>query len=264
MKKTIVAAAMAALAWSGVALAGDDYKDESFQTTDETQSMDESFKTDDSGLGGSGMETQPETNVNVDVNTPAPVAATAPAPMDDKKNKESKSDMRGLTFLVGGGVEGYSGSLAPRLAPGPTWGVNAALKPTKVLGIELGYSGATNEVRNGEAIRGGADVVRNGGQAVATLGLGAAPVQPYVLGGIGASRYNIRGGAAGLRDDTVGNIPMGGGIRTHVGNFTADVRGSYNMLFDNGLGTPAGDNRFDFQNGNSGRWNGMLNVGTTF
>ena len=74
----------------------------------------------------------------------------------------------------------------------------------------------------------------------------------------------MRGGAAGLADDTVGNVPMGGGLRTHVGNFTADLRGSYNMLFDNQLGTPAGDNVFDFDNGNSGRWNGTLNIGTTF
>lgn len=260
MKKTLIAAAMAVATWSGVALA-DDYQDESFQQSDQSQAHDESFS-DDTGYGGSGTQTQPETNVNVDVNTPAPAAATAP--VQDQKNKESKSDMRGLTFLIGGGVEGYSGSLAPRLAPGPTWGVNAALKPSKVLGIELGYSGATNEVRNGEAVAGGADVIRNGAQAVATLGLGAAPVQPYVLGGIGASRYNIRGGAAGLRDDTVGNVPVGGGLRTHVGNFTADLRGAYNMLFDNGLGTPAGDNRFNFENGNSGRWMGTLNIGSTF
>lgn len=277
MKKTLMAAALAATLWGGAALA-QDTSSSTYPTTntnDTTTTTTQDLGTDQSGLGGSGMDTststdmaQPQTNVNVDVNTPAqqaPAAAVTPAPMNTKQ-KESKADMRGLTVMLGGGVEGYSGALAPRVAPGPAWGVTAALKPSKVLGLELGYNGAANELRNSDA-NNGADIVRNGGQAVATVGLTAAPVQPYILGGVGVSRYNVRNaGSAGLRDDTVGAVPAGVGLRTHIGNFTADARGTYNFLFDNQFGGRAGaeDGTFGFENRDTGRYLGSINIGSTF
>ena len=47
------------------------------------------------------------------------------------------------------GIRGLSGASS---ADGPhvgSWGVSAVLRPSKVLGLELGYSGATNEIENG-------------------------------------------------------------------------------------------------------------------
>jgi hypothetical protein len=104
----------------------------------------------------------------------------------------------------------------------------------------------------------GPDLVRNGGQAALTFGLGAAPVQPYVLGGIGFSDYNFRGTGGGFSDDVVGNVPVGAGLRTHVGDFTVDLRGNYNFLFDqefSGVDTGLNEN---------GRYSGTLNIGGTF
>ncbi|CAM3366472.1 hypothetical protein [Corallococcus soli] len=179
--------------------------------------------------------------------------------------KKSKSDQKGLTLLIGGGVEGYTGALAPQIAPGPSAGVTASLKPTSVLGIEVGYTGALNNIKDA-GIAGadsGPDLIRNGGQAALTLALAPTAVQPYLLGGIGISDYNFRGGEAlGYSDDTVGNVPAGVGVRGHFGKFTADLRGSYNFLFDkefapnidSGGGDPAG----------GGSYNATLNVGGTF
>jgi hypothetical protein len=191
-----------------------------------------------------------------------------PVPEDQAKNKESRSDMRGLTVMLGGGIEGYSGDLAPQINAGPAWGVRAALKPTKVLGLEIGYSGAVNEIDDGtsDGSTGGADIVRNGGEAVATLGLSASPVQPYLLGGVGLSRYNVRGGeGAGFRSDTTGNIPLGGGLRTHVGNFTADARFGYSVLFDQQFASRVDQRDLVGINSTSGgRYQGTLNLGSTF
>jgi hypothetical protein len=185
----------------------------------------------------------------------------------ENRGRESGSDMRGLTLMLGGGVEGYSGGLAPRVDPGVTYGVTAALKPSKVLGLELGYSGALNKVDAsglGDSVD-DPDIVRNGGQAAVTVGLTASPVQPYVLGGIGISDYNVRGGAerVGLADDTVGNVPVGAGLRAHIGDLTADLRGTYNFLFDQELTAlaPGGEDA-DFAGG--GRYSAMLNIGATF
>ncbi|MET0406049.1 MAG: hypothetical protein ABW123_26770, partial [Cystobacter sp.] len=154
--------------------------------------------------------------------------------LDDKDAKYKKeADMRGLTVLLGAGVEGYTGGLAPEVRPGAAVGVTAAIKPTRVLGIELAYSGAANNLK-ADAGGSGPDIIRNGGQAALTLGLSATPVQPYVLGGIGLNRYNVRNGEAlGFRDDTNTNVPVGAGLRTHIGSFTADARINYNFLLDN-------------------------------
>lgn len=184
---------------------------------------------------------------------------------------QEKDDMRGLTVLLGGGVEGYTNALAPQVNPGPAASVTAAIRPTTVLGLELGYTGSALNIDTGTAggARGGPDIIRQGGQAVVSVGLVASSVQPYVLGGIGVSRYNVRAGfSEGFDDDTVGQVPVGVGLRTHFGDFTADARLNYNFLFDQefafnvpstSIGAP-GDS--DFSEG--GSYLGTVNVGVTF
>jgi hypothetical protein len=214
-----------------------------------------------SGQGGSGIQSEPLRQP--EIAPPASAPSDAFTPIDDAEtvdaNKESKADMRGLTVMLGGGVEGYTGALAHDINAGATYGVTAAIKPSKVFGLELGYSGAVNDLDGaGLGVDNGPDLVRNGGQAALTFGLGAAPVQPYVLGGIGFSDYNFRGESAGFSDDMVGNVPVGAGLRTHIGDFTVDLRGNYNFLFDQDFaGVDDGLNE-------NGRYSGTLNIGGTF
>jgi hypothetical protein len=171
---------------------------------------------------------------------------------------QRKGDMRGLSVLVGAGVEGYTGGLAPEINPGATVGVLAGIRPSKVLGLELGYSGAVNNL-DADVGGSGPDIVRNGAVANLTLGLTAAPVQPYVLGGFGMNWYNVRnGGALGFTDDTSSRIPVGVGLRTHIGDFTADARVNYNVLLNEGF-APVADDRLT-----TGSYQGTLNLGGTF
>jgi len=181
------------------------------------------------------------------------------AGFEAKDEDESKADMRGLTVMVGAGVEGYTGGLAPEVNPGAALGVTAAIRPSKVLGIELAYSGAVNNL-DMDVGGSGPDIVRNGGQAALTFGLAATPVQPYVLGGFGISRYNIRNGEElGFSDDTNTNVPVGVGLRTHIGEFTADARVNYNFLFGEDFAPAAvEDEAF------TGRYTGTINLGGTF
>jgi hypothetical protein len=178
--------------------------------------------------------------------------------MKDEDEGQKKGDMRGLSVMVGAGVEGYTGGLAPEINPGATVGVLAAIKPSKVVGLELGYSGAVNNL-DADVGGSGPDIVRNGAVANLTLGLTAAPVQPYLLGGFGMNWYNIRNGEAlGFTDDTSSRIPLGVGLRTHIGDFTADARVNYNVLLNEDF-APAGDDRFT-----TGSYQGTLNLGGTF
>jgi len=256
MKKTWMAGAIAATLWGGAAFAQDDYSTD-MNTQTEVPASDPYVDPSNS----------PDLAVPERETTAAPVVVVNERETEERK--ESRSDMRGLTWGLGGGVEGYTGDLAPAINPGPAWGVTVALKPTKVLGLELGYSGAVNEIDNGSAngAIGGADILRNGGHVAATVGLAASPVQPYILGGVGINRYNVRGDTAGFASDTSGNVPLGGGLRTHIGNFTADLRANYNVLFDNDFAAAAGSSNVAGVNDvtlNGGRYQGLLSIGATF
>lgn len=172
--------------------------------------------------------------------------------------------MRDIMVTAGGGFEGYTGQLRNAIAPGVAWGVQAAFKPTTVLGLELGYSGAVNELRNHGAFDvTGADIVRNGGHVLATLGLAATTqVQPYLLGGVGLNWYDVR--SMGTRE-TSGNVPVGAGIRTRIGQFTADARLHYNFLLSNDLMSTVGPASIPgYGSGASGKYAGTLSIGGVF
>lgn len=193
--------------------------------------------------------------------------AMAQGTVNDPYNKpQERSVMRGVMVTAGAGFEGYTGGLRSELKPGVTWGVTAAVKPTKILGLELGYTGAANELRDPAFDVRGADLVRNGGQLVATVGLGAAPVQPYLLGGVGINWYHARALGAGLTDDTAGAVPLGGGVRAHIGHFTADARINYDILFSQNMANSVGlaSTASSYSALGGGAYQGTLNIGSTF
>jgi hypothetical protein len=276
VKARLMAGALAFALWGGVAAADEQasrsegevqgpvliIEDErSDMAQAEERNTDERVFIDDEeqlGVGGAG-----------DIDRPDLVVADDTRMNEDQ---DKKSDMRGLTVLLGGGVEGYTGDLAPRVDPGVAYGVTAAIKPSTVLGLELGYSGALNSIEVDDnlaedLVEGGPDIVRNGGHAAVTLGLGAAPVQPYVLGGVGLSRYSMRNNseAQGFSDATVPSIPLGAGLRTHFGDFTADARVNWNVLLDSDFAPGVESRRLAGLNAaTAGRYNATINLGTTF
>jgi hypothetical protein len=147
-------------------------------------------------------------------------------------------DLRGVTLEVGGGAEGYVGPLSNKIHVGPSWGANVVFKPTTVLGIELGYSGSVDRFDAstlvGSSHTTGASVMRNGGQALLSVGLSATRVQPYLMAGVGINHYTILGGAtdSGYRSASDLTLPVGIGLRTvFVGKFTLDVRVNYTLSF---------------------------------
>lgn len=228
------------------------------QTQEQPPPQTEVYPPQGEATGGSGIATTPPPDYR-----PSAEAAEPIQPLEVKK--EEKNDTKGLSLLIGGGVEGYTGALAPQISPGATAGVRAAIRPSKVLGLELGYTGAVNNLdipTEGGAVD-GPDLVRNGGTAIATLGLFPTAWQPYLLGGIGINDYNFRGGEAlGYKDDTVGSVPAGVGLRGAIGHFTVDARANYNFLFDKEFAPGVESGGGDFSEG--GSYQGTVSVGGTF
>jgi hypothetical protein len=176
---------------------------------------------------------------------------------------------QGLFVMVGGGVEGYTQELAPQIRLGVTYEAVVGLRASRRVGLEIGYSGAVSRLVSPQTAgtgTGGANLVRNGAYAAATVGFLPTAVQPYVLGGLGFSHYNVRGGLAGFNDDTVGNLPLGLGVRTAFGSFTADARLAYNFFFDQRFATrvrvPGGAASLSVSR--SGRYSGTLHFGVAW
>jgi hypothetical protein len=170
------------------------------------------------------------------------------------QDQDIKAPNEGFKVAALGGVEGYTGSIAPLIEPGPTWGAVHSAQATPVLGIELLYSGATNDVSSIALPE--AKVVRNGAGVNLRFALPTA-VEPYVYGGVAVSRANVSGvtDETGYGDDTFGTVPVGGGVNFHAGAFNAGVRGGVDFPFDN-----------DYlpENTNFTIWNGRLELGAVF
>ncbi len=267
MKRLLIPGAVAMLFCAGGATAGESLA---------PQSLKQSHQPLQYLAQNTSAETPTNSSVVAAPSDPARPASERPAytnstpdPEDVRyKYDRDENAISGITFLAGGGVEGYTGSLAPRIGPGASWGVTVGLQPLKVLGVELGYTGAANDLRNSNLYPGGKgpDIVRNGGQAVLTLGLPFA-IQPYILAGVGFSHYSVRTGikAAGFKDDTSGLIPLGAGVRAHVFHLTVDARFVYNVIFSQRFADRVNPQSIiGIHSIDAGSWRTMLQIGSTF
>ncbi|PTL83470.1 outer membrane beta-barrel protein [Vitiosangium sp. GDMCC 1.1324] len=176
---------------------------------------------------------------------------------------EGLGSQTGLYVLLGGGTEGYTGANAPDLNIGFSYGATVGYKPTKMLGLEVGYNGGLTDIdRAGPGgAANGADIVRNAGQAAVTVGLTATALQPYLMGGIGIQNYNVRGLSPlfGYTDDTAGYVPAGVGLRYNIGHLlTADARVDYNFPFSQSFAPSGANGAWD------GRYQALLQIGGTY
>ncbi len=177
------------------------------------------------------------------------------------EDKEESPNM-GLGITALGGVEGYTGSLAPVLDPGPAWGAKVSVQPLPYMGIEASYIGSQSQIDPSLPVE-GPFVLRTTGVIDAKFSL-PAMVEPYVFGGIGLSRSTVRRNTdlSGLRSDTFGVAPIGGGVDAHYGNLVVGARASYNFFFDDQLTTGTPGSAIEATGGNG--WQAGLNIGALF
>jgi len=195
-------------------------------------------------------------------------SAWASAANEFVEHDESPTD-HPVTVQLQGGVAGYTGALASRIDIGATYGVSLAYDPSPFLGVEVGFTGAENELRLGpsgddDPNPGAPDLLRNGGYVIVTPGFSfqlpsekGTFFKPYALGGLGVDRYSPQGltRTLGYAAQTVTNVPFGAGLKARVGRFTADARVNYAWEFNE---------RFSIFDDHPVRVQGQVLVGASF
>jgi opacity protein-like surface antigen len=140
----------------------------------------------------------------------------------------------GWSLTLGGGATRFY-DLAMRDATseaGGLWSVRGAIGTHVPLGLEAGYIGTATTV----SALPGASQTLVGSTGEIAMHFSLAPERmfsPFVLVGVGFSRYDVAGSSSGLADagmgthDTVFEFPLGAGVAMRSGGFIVDLRGTF-------------------------------------
>ena len=145
-----------------------------------------------------------------------------------------------FSVVLQGGAAQYNRDLAGSTDVGAEYGLRFGIMPTPIVGVELGYLGTQNNVKNTLTSNGNAQrLITNGALADLRVNLIPGAVTPYVFGGYGLTNFKVDNEVidnnGGLHGRTVSTIPFGGGIEGNIGAFKLGARFQYNYLLTDQL-----------------------------
>jgi len=160
----------------------------------------------------------------------------APALADDDYDDDGwPASEYGIGLSLGAGLSDFTDNdMQSTTDPGGTWDVRGVLGTRTPVAFEAAYVGTAQgiDARFGEDTT--ATLVGSGLEGALRLNLlPFAAVTPYAFGGLGWKRYDVAGADfrtadTGINDeDTLLEIPMGGGLAYRYGGFLADARFTY-------------------------------------
>jgi hypothetical protein len=182
---------------------------------------------------------------------------TEPAP-PAASYREPDRDL-GMELMLGGGVQGFIESAAREFTDvGGAWNVRLGIGNEQVLGAEIGYLGAAQNV-TALGLDQEAFLLTTGAEAAARLNVLTGPVQPYVLGGAGWTNFRVTGddfNNSSIEDsENVVHIPVGVGIGGRIEEVRLDARGVVRAV-------PQGD--LFAEEGNMHTWGANVSAGWDF
>ena len=146
----------------------------------------------------------------------------------------------GMSLSVGGGVTDFVDDSAEDVTDvGGAWDARLAIGTRSIIGIEAAYVGTAQDM-DALGLDDDAVLVSNGVEGLARLNLGNYFLQPYVVGGVGWSRYEIvnedfNTSAIDSSDDIV-TVPLGAGLDAKLGGgFLLDGRFTYRTAFNDDM-----------------------------
>jgi hypothetical protein len=170
-----------------------------------------------------------------------------------------------FSVVLQGGASHYTSALSGS-DTGAAYGARLGILPTPMLGLEIGYLGTQNNIKQSLDTGRQASTIRtNEGYGDVRLNILPGAFTPYVFGGYGLTWVN-GAAASGIPNRSVNTLPFGGGIEANAGHFKIGGRFQYNYLFDriytgHSASTPtvAAD-----KGGNSDFWGVSLDLGASF
>jgi len=193
-----------------------------------------------------------------------PFAAHAQARYDEPSwAEEPKSDTRkpSIGVMADIGFDQYNRDLADDVDTGVAYGARVDLSPQRNIGVELGYHGSVNNMREGLSTDGrlvtnavGGDVRINIVPATYDL---PGNLKPFVFGGAYYHRIDTQNFTPGITDDiNAFALPVGAGLEADLGDrFLVGGRFTYNFLFNENDRLTNRDADF---------WSATVNVGARF
>jgi hypothetical protein len=200
-------------------------------------------------LGG-GLETvfenqQSEELKENTVNTPISLAGSVLVALglpslawadDHPPSPQSAQTSAGIGLSAGAGLTGFSdGAMRDVTDVGLAWDARLTLGTRSMLALEAAYVGSAQGV---DLMVEDVTLIGHGAEAAGRLNLGTLPVQPYVVAGLGWTRYKVYYDDTPLNvstDDDILTVPLGAGVGFHLAGVLIDVRGSYRFAFDDEL-----------------------------
>jgi hypothetical protein len=175
-----------------------------------------------------------------DAGTGAAIAGTDQAPQ--QFGISPTGPHLGAAVLLGGGVESFSRANARSVtSPGGFWSARLMWGTRHLVGAEAAYVGSAQSL-NALGMSDNAWLVSNGLEGLLRLNLpvvrGAMLFEPFVLGGVGWSLYEVArttSTADVAANDSILAVPFGGGFAFGYHAFMVDARFTYRATFFNDL-----------------------------
>ncbi|QSQ17357.1 outer membrane beta-barrel protein [Myxococcus landrumensis] len=151
---------------------------------------------------------------------------------DTRQQPAPEFDSRGIT--VRSGLSVYTGNLGDALDLGTFLGVDAEAQVLPLLGLQLGYEGSANGVKDLHQAR----LWRHNLAAMATVGpILGGQWKPFLGAGVGASYLDGTPAANQRQFDTtfVAEVPLSAGLDYRSHGVTAGARATYRLLLGGDL-----------------------------
>jgi len=146
----------------------------------------------------------------------------------------------GLGMFAGGGVAGFTDKdMRDFATEAPAWQARLSYGThNQSLTVEAAYMGSIQPI-DALGLDTNANLVSTAVEGLVRLNLLKGAYQPYLLAGVGWTRYDVTNAKTNTSDvsssDNVGNIPVGAGVALRFDRILVDARAEFRPAFDNDL-----------------------------
>ncbi len=175
----------------------------------------------------------------------------------------------GMSLSVGGGVSDFvDNDVEDVTDTGGAWDARLVIGTRSFIGLEAAYVGTAADM-DALGLDDDAVLTGNGVEGLVRLNVGRYAFQPYIVGGVGWTRYDVVNedfNTSSIEDqDDVVTVPIGAGFNARLGGgFILDGRFTYRAVFDDNMFDTALNDTNDTGGPDLDNWAATAHVGYEF